>query len=138
MVDVRSSDGGQFFGFREAVCDGHMFFIIVAVDFKGVIGVELTLGEVVGDGDGDGTGVVDVDIGYGLNGAVEPDDLELRDGLEGVSPGARGGEIVRGGYCEGIRLNRGRKRNPQLQSLPLCLVARLSPAWMTTQLSLER
>jgi len=60
--------------------------------------VEFTLGDVVGDGDGDRTGV---GTGDGLNDVVEPDDLERRDGVEGESSRAGGGEIVHGGNCPG-------------------------------------
>ena len=45
------------------------------------------------------------------NGVVDPDGLELRDGVESEGSWASGGELVHGRYCEGVRLNRGRERN---------------------------
>ena len=54
------------------------------------------LGDAVGDGDSDGDGMDISDIG--LNGPVEPGDLEPRDRADGESPRPSGGKIVRGGH----------------------------------------
>ena len=105
IADVRSSFGGQVFGFREAESNGETFVTICAVGIDALLEVEFALEDVVGDGDGDGTGVIYVGIGDGLNSVVNSDDLEARDGLEGESPRASGGEIVHGGYCEGVQLD---------------------------------
>ena len=77
---------------------------IAAIDYSALIEVEWGHGD-VGDGDGGGTGIGDVQangIGGGPNSVVEPNDLETRDGLEGEGPRSGGGEIVHGGYCEGV------------------------------------
>ena len=65
---------------------------------------EFVLGD-VDDGNRDGTGSAR------FNGVVGPDDPDPRDGVEGERSWASGGEIVHGGYWEGVRLNQGRQRN---------------------------
>ena len=76
-ADVRSSPGGQEFGFRVAVCNGELFVIIFAVGIDALLQVEFAVGDVIGDGDGDGTAAVDAGIGDGFDGAVDLDDLEV-------------------------------------------------------------
>ena len=48
----------------------------------------------LGDAVGDGMDISDI----GLNGPVEPGNLEPRDRADGESPRPSGGKIVRGGY----------------------------------------
>lgn len=137
VADVRSSEGGQGFGFQVAVSNGSTFSSIRAIEHGSLLEVEFALGD-VGDGDGDGMGVVNVDaggIGGGLNGVADTDDLETRDGLEGESSPAGSGEIVQGGYCEGVRLSRGQECNFRLQTLPSCSAVTFPPEGMTTQKS---
>ena len=76
-VEVRSSPGGQEFGFRVAVCNGELFVIIFAVGIDALLQVEFALGDVIGDGDRDGTAAVDAGIGDGFYGPVDLDDLEV-------------------------------------------------------------
>ena len=107
VADVRSGNGGHDFGFRKASINGPYMVKIVAVEC-------IVVGDVAGDGNGDGTDVICVDtsgIGHGLSGAAESGGMEPRDGVKGESPRAGSGEIIHGGYCEGVRLNRSRERS---------------------------
>ena len=135
-VDELNSGFGQDLGSQVAEYKEVILFGILAFGVDALLEVESALGDVVGDGDGDGMCVVDVDIGVDLHGVVSPDHLERRGGVEGESP-RTSREIVHGRYCEGVRLNQGRERSFQLQTLPSCSALTFLPAGMTTQSSSE-
>ena len=70
--DIRSGDGSQGSGFLEACCNGGFAIRILAVDYKALLELEFTLGDVRGGGDGTVVivGIRVSRIGGNLNGVV--------------------------------------------------------------------
>ena len=123
--NVRRSLRGQLFGVQEAQKNRPFFPKVRAVDCHTLLEAELALGDVVGDGDGDGSSLFGIDnngIRDGLVGVVEPGDLEARDRIKNESSRIRGGEIVQGRYCEGVRFTQGHQHSFQLQYSMLTVV----------------